>query len=160
VIPPDLDPAVFTAAIGAGDVACAEMAVPAAAAGAAWERLRDIAQEAGVAFLLRGDAALAATSQCDGVVVEAGGYASARKAVGAQAIVGVLAGASRHEAMEAGEAGADFIGLDADPELVAWWTEMMEIPCVAALSVADFRRVEAEGWADPQAAVAAIRALG
>lgn len=152
----------FAAALGAGDVACVEMAAPAdpAAAKAAIERLRDIAQEQGVAFLLRDDAALAAKAGCDGVVVGPGVYAAARKAVGAQAIVGVLAGASRHEAMEAGEAGADFIGFDADAEIVSWWIEMMEVPCVAALPEADFRLVAAEGWADPQAAVTAIRSLG
>jgi len=138
------------------------MAVPAdpATAKAAVERLRGIAQERGVAFLLRDDAALAARSGCDGVVVGPGGYGVARKAVGAQAIVGVLVGTSRHEAMEAGEAGADFIGFDADAEIVSWWTEMMEVPCVAALPEADFRRIAAEGWADPQAAAAAIRGLG
>jgi thiamine-phosphate pyrophosphorylase len=152
---------VFAAALGAGDVACVEMAVPAdpAAAKAAVERLRDIAQERGAAFLLRDDAALAARSGCDGVVVGPGAYAAARKTVGAQAIVGVTVGTSRHEAMEAGEAGADFIGFDADAEIVSWWTEMMEVPCVAAVPDADFRRVAAEGWTDPQTAVAAIRSL-
>ncbi|MGO1080692.1 thiamine phosphate synthase [Inquilinus sp. CA228] len=152
----------FAAALGAGDVACVEMAVPAdpAAAKAAVERLRVVAQEGGVAFLLRDDAALAARSGCDGVVVGPGAYAAARKAVGAQAIVGVTVGTSRHEAMEAGEAGADFIGFDDDAEIVSWWTEMMEVPCVAALPDADFRRVAAEGWADPQTAAAAIRSLG
>lgn len=138
------------------------MAVPAdpAAAKAAIERLRAIAQERGVAFLLRDDAALAARSGCDGVVVGPSAYAAARKTVGAQAIVGVAVGTSRHEAMEAGEAGADFVGFDADAEIVSWWTEMMEVPCVAALPEADFRRVAAEGWTDPQTAVAAIRGLG
>ncbi|MFE0753793.1 thiamine phosphate synthase [Inquilinus sp. NPDC058860] len=152
----------LAAALGAGDVACVEMAVPAdpAAAKAAVDRLRGIAQEQGVAFLLRDDAALAARSGCDGVVVGPGGYAAARKAVGNQAIVGVLAGTSRHEAMEAGEAGADFIGFDADAEIVSWWTEMMEVPCVAAVPEADFRRVTAEGWTDPEAAEAAIRSVG
>lgn len=152
----------FAAALGAGDIACVEMAVPAdpAAAKAAIERLRGIAQERGVAFLLRDDAALAARSGCDGVVVGPGATAAARKTVGAQAIVGVMAGTSRHEAMEAGEAGADFIGFDADDEIVSWWTEMMEVPCVAAVPEADFRRVVAEGWTDPQAAAAAIRSLG
>ncbi|WP_225771303.1 thiamine phosphate synthase [Inquilinus sp. Marseille-Q2685] len=152
----------FAAALGAGDVACVEMAVPAdpAAAKAAVERLRGIAQEQGVAFLLRDDAVLAAKTGCDGVVVGPGGYAAARKAVGNQAIVGVLAGTSRHEAMEAGEAGADFIGFDADAEIVSWWTEMMEVPCVAAVPEADFRRVAAEGWANAQEAEAAIRSLG
>ncbi|WP_051249280.1 thiamine phosphate synthase [Inquilinus limosus] len=152
----------FAAALGAGDVACVEMAVPAdpAAAKAAVERLRDIAQERSVAFLLRDDATLAARTHCDGVVVGPGAYAAARKTVGAQAIVGVAVGTSRHEAMEAGEAGADFIGFDADAEIVSWWTELMEVPCVAAVPEADFRRVAAEGWTDPQAAAAAIRGLG
>jgi thiamine-phosphate pyrophosphorylase len=152
---------VLTAALGAGDVACVEMALPAepAAARAAVERLRDGVQERGVAFLLQGDAALAAKTGCDGAIVVPGEYAPARKAVGGQAIVGVLAGTSRHEAMEAGEAGADFIAFEADEDIVSWWTEMMEVPCVAALPMADFVRVDATGWADPQAAAAAIRAL-
>ncbi len=60
------------------------------------------------------------------------------------AIVGADAGRSRHEAMELGEAGADYVAFGIPPhvedrekaaerqrDLIAWWSELFEIPCVA-----------------------------
>jgi thiamine-phosphate pyrophosphorylase len=70
----------------------------------------------------------------------------ARKASAADAIVGTLCPPERHLAMEVGEDGADYVGFDlaaADAaEVIAWWGEMMTVPCVAF------------GAADPQAAAA------
>ena len=67
-----------------------------------------------------------------------------RKALGADRIVGAFAGASRHRGMTLAEAGADYVafgpvgetGLLGDEErapddLFAWWSEMIETPCVA-----------------------------
>ena len=101
-----------------------------------------------------------------------------RKALGTDAIVGAFARTSRHEGMTAAETGADYVafgpvgasglgdGSVAEPELFAWWSEMIEVPCVAegALTpelagrlapVADFVAVGAEIWAadDPAAAL-------
>ncbi len=60
------------------------------------------------------------------------------------AIVGADAGRSRHEAMEIGEAGADYVAFGIPPhvedrekaaqrqrDLIAWWSELFEVPCVA-----------------------------
>ena len=61
-----------------------------------------------------------------------------------KAIVGVTCHDSRHLAMEAGEAGADYVAFgaffptqtkepktQADIELLRWWAEIMVVPCVA-----------------------------
>ena len=66
-----------------------------------------------------------------------------RKDLGDDAIVGSFCGASRHDGMSAGESGADYVafgpvgsaslgdGSLAEPELFAWWSEMIEVPVVA-----------------------------
>ena len=103
---------------------------------------------------------------------------AARKDLGPDAIVGSYCGASRHDGITAGEAGADYVsfgpvgatalggGTRAERELFEWWSEMIEIPIVAegALSddllrdlaqVTDFFGIS-EIWAedDPSAALA------
>lgn len=66
-----------------------------------------------------------------------------RKDLGDDAIVGSFCGASRHDGMSAGESGADYVafgpvgsaslgdGSMAEPDLFAWWSEMIEVPIVA-----------------------------
>jgi len=66
-----------------------------------------------------------------------------RKELGTEAVVGAFCGASRHDGMGAGEAGADYIafgplsagltgsGEVAEPELFDWWSQMIEVPVVA-----------------------------
>ena len=126
--------------------------------GAAYDRetvreLTAIAQKQGVAVLL-GDVAHARDVGADGVhvswsadVVE--GFRSVRQAAGRELIVGADAGRTRDDAMQIGEADSDYVafGIPAHVEdraraaqrqldLVAWWSEVFEIPCVA-LDVAD-----------------------
>jgi thiamine-phosphate pyrophosphorylase len=67
----------------------------------------------------------------------------ARALLGPDAILGAHGGATRHRAMGAAEAGADYVslgpvdagglgdGAEAGPELFAWWAEMIETPSVA-----------------------------
>ena len=67
----------------------------------------------------------------------------ARKDLGADAIVGAFCGASRHEGLSAGEAGADYVafgplgasplgtGTLAELELFAWWSEVIEVSVIA-----------------------------
>lgn len=118
--------------------------------------LVDMSQKAGVAVVLDDDAQLARTLRADGVQVRATDdslsiYHEARDILGSGAIVGVDAGGSRHLSMAAGEAGADYVafgltdvdrGKMADDtamarnDLLAWWAEIFEVPCVA-LDVAD-----------------------
>ncbi|MFN9927592.1 MAG: thiamine phosphate synthase, partial [Phenylobacterium sp.] len=111
-------------------------------------------------------------------------YAEARRLVGPDRMVGVTCHDSRHLAMEAAEAGADYVAFGAffptttkdaptraDPELLSIWQETMQTPCVAiggvtagnarglAAAGADFLAVSAGVWADPQGPAAAVRAL-
>ncbi|MFT3987746.1 thiamine phosphate synthase [Aestuariivirga sp.] len=122
----------LTAACDAGDVA--SLLVP---QGLSNEQVA-FAQSLGVAVLF-GDARKAMSAGADGAQVagEARVIADARKITGKTGIVGAFAGESRHAAMEATEAGADYVALSqaAAPvggePLVKWWVEFFEIPCVA-----------------------------
>lgn len=141
----------LAAALAAGDVAVA-LVVPGAGAtldaGSA-KPLVDMAQRANTAVLLADNWDLARSLRADGVHLIsspdlAASYAQARQALGASGIVGADAGISRHEAMRLAEAGADYIAFAAPArlkerdkarmrrnELVAWWGEIFEVPCVA-----------------------------
>jgi thiamine-phosphate pyrophosphorylase len=106
-------------------------------------------QAAGVAAVLLDDARLARTLKADGVHLVwtrdvTDRYRDAREMLGARFIVGADAGKSRHDAMTLGEAGADYIGFGVPPgvsdlegararraDLVQWWSEIFEVPCVA-----------------------------
>ena len=150
--------------------------------------LRPVVQGAGAAFILNDRPDLAAELGCDGVHVgqDDASYAEARAAL-PNGIVGVTCHDSRHLAMEAGEAGADYVAFGAffptqtkepksraEIELLQWWSQMMVVPCVAIGGItvanapvlveagADFLAVAAGVWehADgPQAAVKAFNAL-
>ncbi|MCW5713656.1 MAG: thiamine phosphate synthase [Bauldia sp.] len=136
--------AAFEAAVGAGDVASAIVAPR--ADGAADEELArmlaPLALRKGCALIVAGDGDAAA--RLDGAHVEAG-LAALRAAVARHhpdRIVGAGGIQSRHDAMEAGEAGADYLffgRLDGDGlpeifpralELAAWWAELFEIPAM------------------------------
>jgi len=155
----------------------------------ATEVLMPIAQKRDVAFILNDRPDLARTLGCDGVHVgqEDASYAEARLIVGKNAIVGVTCHDSRHLAMEAAEAGADYVAFGAffptatkeakaraDIETLRWWAEMMVVPCVAIGGItvdnamplieagADFLAVSSGVWdfpAGPAAAVQAFNAL-
>jgi len=171
----------LTAALDGGAVACVLLragAADEARLAAAVERLRPIAQDRGVAFLLEGQPALAARSGCDGVHLEApAAVATARAALGGDGIVGVDCGASRLVDMLVGEADADYVGFGgprpAQAELLSWWQALMTLPCVAfgaetlaearemARAGADFVALGEAFWSgrhDPAAAVAALAA--
>ena len=117
----------------------ASLLVPAAIA-------KDVTSEAqalGVAVMVSGEARDAARAGADGVQVDANtdDVAEARESVGKDRFVGAYAGSSRHFAMEAAEAGADYIAFDqtgasvGGEPIIRWWSDMMEIPCVAFTSV-------------------------
>ena len=191
--PPAIEPVAFapllTEALDAGDVACVQLRLKGSDADAirrACDILRPIAQDREVAFILNDDPVLAAQTGCDGVHVGQGDmpYDKARKAIGRDGIVGVTCHASRHLAMEAGEAGADYVAfgaffptltkeapVQAEIELLQWWSEMMEVPCVAiggitpancaplVLAGADFLAVSNSVWSNPEGPAAAVRAF-
>mgnify|MGYP003344985865 CR=1 FL=1 len=110
------------------------------------DTLRPVCQQRGVAFILNDRPDLAAKIDADGVHVgqEDASYADARAAMGKNRIVGVTCHDSRHLAIEASEAGADYVAFGAfypsttkdvtnllSPDILAWWSEMMELPSCA-----------------------------
>ena len=126
-------------------VAGAEGALSAATA----RPLVELAQNKDVAALIEGDAQLARTLRADGVHLPwssnvVAQFSEAREILGTRYIVGVDVGRSRHDAMTLAEEGADYIAFGIPPhvedrdtakarqlELIAWWGEIFEIPCVA-----------------------------
>ena len=123
--------ACLKAACQVGDVA--SLLLPPSATG-----LTALAQSLGVAVMTTGEARDALRAGCDGLhLTFADDFAGARKALSKDHYLGVYAGHSRHQAMEAAEAGADYIALSQNgPSLggepiVKWWVEVFEVPCVA-----------------------------
>ena len=177
------------AALDAGDVAALQIRLkPAeeAAIRAAVERLAPIARSRGVAVILNDRPDLAAALGCDGVHVgqSDASVASARRILGRDAMIGATCHDSRHLAMEAAEAGADYVAFGAfyptdtketthrpDPEMLTVWQEVMEIPCVAIGGItvdnaarlvaagADFLAVSAGVWRHPEGPAAAVKAF-
>ncbi len=158
ITPPDLvaggrDPGDFAdtlkAALDGGPVACVQLRLKDVSDDVirrATEALQPIAQDREVAFIMNDRPDLAKELGCDGVHVgqEDAAYRDARALVGDDSIVGVTCHTSRHLAMEAAEAGADYVAFGAffesttkerkhpaDPEVLTWWQEVMTIPCVA-----------------------------
>ena len=137
-------------------------------------------QKANAAALISGDALLARTLTADGVHLPSGDtldavYGDARETLGNRFVVGIDAGASRHDAMSMGEAGAEYIGfglpnvaataaarmresasegqsktaIEERLDLIAWWAEVFEVPCVAFdVTTTDEARALAEAGAD------------
>jgi thiamine-phosphate pyrophosphorylase len=136
--------------------------------------LCSLAQSHGAAFLIANDTATATAIGADGVHLDdPGAYREARRVLGSDRTVGVACGRSRHEAMEAGDAGADYVAFTMagpdDLEIIEDWSAMTVVPCVAMGEVransapaivaagADFLAIEAS-WADPAVAKAALAA--
>lgn len=196
ITPPKLEAKSFAEtlkrALGAGDVASLQLRlkdVPDDEIRRAVEVLMPIAQRADVAFILNDRPDLAQQMRCDGVHIgqEDASYAEARLIVGKDAVVGVTCHDSRHLAIEAAEAGADYVAFGAffptttkepkaraEIEIVQWWAEMMVVPQVAIGGItvdnarplieagADFLAVSSGVWDHkngPAAAVQAFNAL-
>ena len=149
------------------------------------DALRLIAHERDVPLVIERHVGLVERLGLDGLHLTdaARSVRAARKELGPDAIIGAFCGASDHDGMTAGEAGADYIsfgpvgdsplgdGTRAPAELFAWWSEMIELPVVAegALSidlvatlapVTDFFAIGSEIWGaeDAPAALAALTA--
>ena len=147
--------------------------------------LQRICADRDVAFIVNDSIALAKRLGADGVHLGQGDGdpREARAALGPSAQIGVTCHASRHLAMEAGEAGADYVAFGAfyptatktvehhaEPVLLSWWSSLFELPCVAIGGItpanaaplvaagADFLAVSGAVWNGD--AVAAIRAFG
>lgn len=192
ISPPAFDVAVhadaLARALAAGGVAAYQLRLKDVADAAVLDAARQlvpVCREADVAFILNDRADLAAQCGADGVHLgqEDGSPAEARRLLGREAQIGVTCNASRHLAMEAGDAGADYVAFGAffptstkavkhhaAPDILRWWTAISPIPCVAIGGItpgncgplvaagADFLAVSAAVWAaeDPAGAVAAF----
>ena len=114
------------------------------------EPLQRICAEHEVAFIVNDSISLAKRLGADGVhlgqgdMERDGDVALARKELGREAQIGVTCHGSKHLAVEAGEAGADYVAFGAfyptttkevehtaEPEVLTWWQTLFEIPCVA-----------------------------
>ena len=148
------------------------------------EPLQEICAAHEVAFIVNDSIALAKRLKADGVHLGQGDgdVKEAREELGREAQIGVTCHASRHLAIEAGEAGADYVAFGAffpsetketehraELQLLEWWNEMVEIPSVAIGGLtpencrpiiaagADFLAVSGAVWSGDE--VAAVKAF-
>jgi thiamine-phosphate pyrophosphorylase len=177
------------AAIGAGPVAAFQLRMkdaPDEEILRTAERLMPICGGADVAFILNDRMDLAKACGADGVHLGQGDGdpREARRLLGSSAQIGVTCHDSRHLAMEAGEAGADYVAFGAffptntkdvfhrpEPSILGWWTTLFELPCVAIGGItpqnapilveagADFLAVCASVWSHPGGPGAAVGAF-
>jgi len=193
ITPPTLVPFAFrdtlAAALDAGDVAAVQLRlkdIDDDNLQRAIDILRPVAQMRDVAFLLNDRPDLAVSTGCDGAHVgqEDMPAGDARRLLGKDLMLGVTCHASRDLAMQAGEDGADYVAFGAffpsgtkitthraDPDILAWWSELMEPPCVAiggitaancaplVISGADFLAISAAVWSHPDGPAAGVREL-
>jgi thiamine-phosphate pyrophosphorylase len=127
------------------DVACVLLCQDSAEADPALDlRLRELTLARDVAFLVENDTARAERVGADGVHLPADAalYGQAREHLGQRAIIGVGCNESRHDAMLLAELGADYVAFGQTPAasgreredsagLIAWWSEIFVVPCVA-----------------------------
>ncbi len=174
-------------AIDAGPVAAFQFRVKDVdqhAAAALAEPLRRLCVDRDVAFIVNDSVSLAKRVGADGVHLgqEDGDPREAREVLGPDAQIGVTCHDSRHLAMQAGEAGADYVAFGAfhptstkevrhrpEPSILSWWSTLFEIPAVAIGGItpanaaplvaagADFLAVSGAVWGGDEAA--AVRAF-
>ncbi|MEM9233080.1 MAG: thiamine phosphate synthase [Pseudomonadota bacterium] len=188
ITPPSLELATFLpqleAALAAAretgvEVACLQLRlkdVPDAEILAAAAALKPVLEDHGVALIINDRADLAKKAGADGVHLgqDDGSIADARRLLGDEADIGVTCHDSRHLAMIAAEAGADYVAFGAffptstkevthhpDPEILVAWSQMTVVPCVAIGGItpenarslveagADYLAVSGGVWAHP-----------
>jgi thiamine-phosphate pyrophosphorylase len=193
ITPARLEPRAFAGelkrALSGGDVASLQLRlkdVPDDDIVRAGDLLLPITQRANVALIVNDRPDLAYKIGADGVHVgqEDASYADAREFLGPDRIIGVTCHNSRHLAIEAAEAGADYVAFGAfyptstkepktraEPDILEWWSEMMVVPCVAIGGItvenapplieagADFLAVASGVWDYPEGSAAAVRAF-
>lgn len=191
ITPPRLDdPSGFAeqlkAALDAGGADCVQLRlkdVDDDAIRRAADVLRPPTQERDIAFVMNDRPDLARETGCDGVHVgqDDARYEDARDLLGPDAIVGVTCKASRHLAIDAAEAGADYVAfgaffgsttkastVHASAEILSWWSDTTTVPCVAIGGItpsncgslvaagADFLAVISAVWNHPDGPAAAM----
>ena len=115
------------------------------------DAMRELTHARDIAMMIDSHIMMVERLGLDGVHLTDGARSlrKARDELGADAIVGAYCGQSRHEGMNAGESGADYVcfgpvgasslgdGERAEPELFQWWSEMIEVPVVAEGNLSD-----------------------
>jgi len=190
--PQTFDPIPFAdqmaVALDAGDVAAVQLRLK-DVDDDTWRRaidaLRPVVQSRGVAFLINDRPDLAVAHGCDGAHV---GQTDTPAVVARSLLPGLIMGVTCHDsrdlAMQAGEAGADYVAfgaffpspskaepIHADVEILQWWSELMELPAVAIGGItpancaplvragADFLAVISAVWSHPDGPAAGVRAM-
>jgi len=186
---PDAFAPVLREALEAGDVACLQLRLKGVADGVvlrAAERLLPVCAAHEVALIVNDRPDLALAAGADGVHIgqEDASYQAARQILGLGRIVGVTCHDSRHLAIEAAEAGADYVAFGAffptstkeaktraGIELLEWWSETTTVPSVAIGGItvencaplvragADFLAVMAGVWSRPGGPARAVAAF-
>lgn len=198
ITPPQLEPESFAPlldeALAAGDVASLQLRLKTPGGPppnqdiieAAVKKLMPVAHKHDVAFILNDDPDLAAQFGCDGVHVGQADIPAkeARRVIGDDKILGVTCHNSKHLAMLAGEAGADYVAFGAffetqtkdtdscaTADILTFWQQFVEVPCVAiggitpdnalplAAAGADFIAVSSSVWQHAEGAAAAVAAF-
>ncbi|SMX35228.1 thiamine phosphate synthase [Actibacterium lipolyticum] len=162
ITPPEFElsefPARLASVLDAHEVACVRLALASRdedRVARAADALREVTHARDIALTIEAHVQLVERLGLDGVHLTDGSRSvrKVRKELGADAIVGAFCGASRHDGLIAGEAGADYVsfgpvgdstlgdGTKAEPELFAWWSEVVEVPIVAegALTIETIR---------------------
>jgi thiamine-phosphate pyrophosphorylase len=148
--------------------------------------LQEICKAHDIAFIVNDSISLAKRIKADGVHLgqEDGDPREARQELGKDAQIGVTCHNSRHLAMEAAEAGADYVAFgafyptstkavdhQAELETVTMWSQFTEVPCVAIGGItpnnarplieagADFLAVSSAVWSHPDGPGAAVKAF-
>ena len=193
ITPAVLQPVSFAdrlaAALDADDVAAVQLRLK-DVGDDVWRRaidsLRPVCQARDVAFILNDRADLVKPTGCDGVHVGQDDMPAreARRLIGPDLTLGVTCKGSRDLAMQAGEDGADYVAFGAfypsttkavtallDPEILRWWSEMMELPSCAIGGITaencaplvragtDFLAVVGCVWNHPDGPAAGVKAL-
>lgn len=193
ITPPQFEVAVFAdslaAALDGGDVACVQLRLKDTdndTIREAIEKLMPVCHASDVAFVVNDRPDLAAECGADGAHIGAddGKFGNARRLLGDAAILGVSCYNSRHAAIEAGEAGADYVAFGAfyqtqskmprsraTPEILEWWHQLSIVQSVAIGGItaencaplvragADFLAVIAAVWDHPDGPGAGVKAI-
>lgn len=182
-------PASLEAALSAGPVAAFQFRlknIDQHEAAKLAEPLQEICARHDVAFIVNDSVSLAKRIKADGVHLgqDDGDPREAREILGRDAQIGVTCHNSRHLAMEAAEAGADYVAFgaffptttkevkhQADLETLEMWSQFTEVPCVAIGGIrpdnakmvidagADFIAVSGAVWNHPEGPAAAVKAF-
>lgn len=193
ITPPQFEVAVFAdslaAALDGGDVACVQLRLKDTdndTIREAIEKLMPVCHASDVAFVVNDRPDLAAECGADGAHIGAddGKFGNARRLLGDAAILGVSCYNSRHAAIEASEAGADYVAFGAfyqtqskmprsraTPEILEWWHQLSIVQSVAIGGItaencaplvragADFLAVIAAVWDHPDGPGAGVKAI-